>query len=72
MKLYFTLGSEDYKQDACVQSEKLADSCVDRPSVGTKISDKDLSEDELSDIDVFSLSDTDDDDGEWPAQCADV
>lgn len=46
--------------------------CVDGPSVctGIKTSDKDVSEDEVSDNDT--LSDTDDDDGEWPAQCADV
>lgn len=69
VKLYFTLGSEDYKQETCVQSEM---PCVDGPSVctGIKTSDKDVSEDEVSDNDT--LSDTDDDDGEWPAQCADV
>lgn len=68
MKLYFTLSSEDYEPGPCVHIERPASHCSKSPSVSSNRSNRDFSEDELSDSDT--ISDTDDD--EWPAESTKV
>lgn len=71
VKLYFTLADEEYKQEMCIHFGTPTEHSNNRPSVSSKTSDKDLSEEELSYTDSDSLSDTDDE-GEWPPSSVDV
>lgn len=68
VKLYFTISSEDYKPGPCVHIERPASHCSKSPSVSSNRSNRDFSEDELSDSDTVSDTDDDDENDEWQVE----